>query len=403
MRSLTTRVVDMPDEDLHRTSRHLGAYGQAIGRGPQRVAFVLAALGAGGAERVISLITSTWVERGVDVTVIAFDAADDIIYHRFDPRVRLVRLGIAPARSGGWAALQANYRRVRALRSALRRLRPDVLIAFLTKINALTLVAATGLGCPVIVSERNNPRRQAAHPFWNLALQGLYRRAAAVVMQTRASLDCLPSRIHRRAMVIPNPILPPVAVGLAPERPTLVAVGRLVPQKGFDLLIDAFARIAGDYQEWSLVIWGEGPERTIIEMRIQALGLTDRVRLPGLSEAPGAWMAEATVFVLSSRYEGFPNALAEAMAAGLPVVAFDCPFGPSEMIEHEVDGLLVCSEDVSGLAAALSRIMSDPALRKRLGAAAGASAARFAPYRIIERWDALMLRVAGGSAFRSPT
>ena len=402
VRSPAKEGVDMPFDSPDRTPWHLGADGRVTGSGTKHVAFVLSGLGAGGAERVISLIASIWVERGIDVTVITFDAADDIVYHPFDPRVRLVRLGIAPARRGGLAAVQANYRRVRALRSALRRLRPDVLIAFLTKINALTLVAAKGLGCPVIVSERNNPHRQAAHPLWNLALQRLYRHATAVVMQTSASLACLPPEVRRRATVIPNPVLPANMAGRSPERPVLVAAGRLVPQKGFDLLIEAFARVAGDHKAWSLVIWGEGPDRAAIEAHVQALGMSERVRLPGLSDTPGGWMADATAFVLASRFEGFPNVLAEAMAVGLPVVAFDCPFGPGEMIAHEVDGLLVGCEDVPALATALSRIMGDPTLRNRLGTAARVSAMRFAPQRIVEQWDALIGRAADGAAYGRP-
>lgn len=355
-----------------------------------RVAFVLAGLGAGGAERVVSLIASAWASRGDDVSVIAFDGPEEKVFHRFSPRVRLVRLAIPVVQGVNYSVLRGTLGRISALRRTLRDAQPDLIISFLTKINVLTLVAAAGLRRPVIVSERNNPTLQEIHPAWNLLLSWLYRRASAVVMQTEASLSCLPRSGRARAMVIPNPI-PRLAARSSAVKPpaAVVAVGRLVRQKGFDLLLDAFRRIADRHPGWSLEIWGEGPERQAIEAQVQALGLAPRIRLNGLSAAPASWMSDAAVFVLPSRYEGFPNALGEAMAAGLPVAAFDCAFGPREMIQNEVDGLLVPHEDVGALAAALDRLMADPALRARLGTAAREGSARFAPEKILAQWDAL--------------
>lgn len=355
-----------------------------------RVAFVLSGLGAGGAERVVSLISSAWASRGNEVAVISFDAPGERIFHGVDPSVRLVRLAI-PADGGvGLAAAGSTFSRIAALRRTLREMQPDLIVSFLTKINVLTLIASAGLGSPVVASERNNPARQEIHPAWNLLLAWLYCRASAVVMQTEASLSCLPKSGRSRAMVIPNPIPAPLARRpIAQDSASVVAVGRLVRQKGFDLLLDAFSRIAARHPGWSLEIWGEGPERKAIEARAESQGLATRVRLRGLSAAPASWTAGASAFVLSSRYEGFPNALGEAMAAGLPVAAFDCAFGPGEMIRNEVDGLLVPDEDVDALAAALDRLMADPALRARLGASAREASERFAPEKIIAQWDAL--------------
>jgi glycosyltransferase involved in cell wall biosynthesis len=150
----------------------------------------------------------------------------------------------------------------------------------------------------------------------------------------------------------------------------LVAVGRLTAQKGFDLLLDAFSNIAAAVPAWQLVIWGEGPERRDLERQVERLCLADRVRLPGLSEAPGSWVSTGSCFVLPSRYEGFPNVLLEAMRAGMAVVAFDCEYGPSELIEHERNGLLVANGDVRGLGQTLLRVMTNPSLRAYLAARA---------------------------------
>ena len=355
-----------------------------------RVLFVLAGLGAGGAERVVSLIASDWASKDIECTVLAFDAPGDPVYHRFDERVSFVRLGLAEPASGPLRQLGRSLRRARALRSAIRRLRPDLVISFLTKINVLTLLATRGLGLPVIVSERNNPRRQAAHPAWNMAIAGLYARADAIVMQSEASLACLPRAARARAIVIPNPIAAPVSRASPADPHVIAAVGRLCAQKGFDLLLPAFAKASAGHPGWRLVIWGEGPDRAALTAQVQSLGVQERVELPGLSAEPGGWIDRAGVFVLPSRYEGFPNALGEAMRAGLPVIAFDCDFGPREMISHDVDCLLVTAENVDALADSLERTIRDSALRSRLGLAARRSAGRFDPSRIIDRWSELL-------------
>jgi glycosyltransferase involved in cell wall biosynthesis len=355
------------------------------------IAIVIAGLGAGGAERVVSLIAGDWVNRGHRVSLIAFDAGDVAIFHTFDRRIGIIRLGVAAA-SGRIAAARAVFRRWSSLRRELGRLGPDVVISFLTKINVLTLLACLGTDRPLIVSERNNPRLQRASRVWTGLLRLLHWRADAIVMQTRASLKCLLPAPRRRAFVIPNPIrIQPTAETPRPS-PILAAVGRLTRQKGFDILIAAFAKVAGSHPDWTLVIWGEGAARQELEQQVADLGLGERISLPGNSASPEAWAGNADGFVLSSRYEGFPNALCEAMAAGLPVVSCACDYGPAEIIDPDVNGMLVQQGDIAALAAGIDRLMSDAPLRARLGAAARSAAYRFDPATIVGRWDAVVVR-----------
>ena len=145
-------------------------------------------------------------------------------------------------------------------------------------------------------------------------------------------------------------------------------MGRLAPQKGFDLLIDAFSRVAGRHPQWSLQILGEGPDRPALERLIDVKGLAGRVVLAGWEPDPSAVLQQGDLFVLSSRFEGFPNALLEAMACGLPSVSFNCQSGPAEIIRDQIDGILVPPEDVPGLADAIDRALTDEALRRRLAA-----------------------------------
>ncbi|MCW4463451.1 glycosyltransferase family 4 protein [Sphingomonas sp. BT-65] len=349
------------------------------------VAFVLSALEAGGAERVLSEIASAAIARGWRVTLITFDAPGDPVFHKIDPRVELVRLAL-PAGGEGLSRFGRSIRRLIALRRALSGGRFDVVISFLTKINVLTLLAMLGRRTPVIVSERNNPDRQPAHPLWRVMLHHLYPRATAIVMLTERGKARLPVAERSRAIVIPNPI---PTLAFRPREtgaPQLVAVGRLTEQKGFDLLIRAFARIANRFPDWSLLIFGEGPERPRLEAMVREHRLQDRVRLPGRTERHGEWIAAASMFALSSRYEGFANVVGEAMQAGLAVVASDCDFGPSDMIEPEVSGILVPPEDVGQFADRLAEIMSSEARRRQLGAKAIERARQFGEAIILDRW-----------------
>ncbi len=349
------------------------------------IGIVTSALGAGGAERVIALVSAHWAQSGHQVTLFTFDRPDDPIFHPLDPRVRLVRLGLPP---GG--AMAGTIRRIRALRAELRHHRPDAVISFLFKINVITLLAASGPGLPVAVSERNHPRLQPGHPAWRWLARLSYPRARAILLQTEASRSALPPALHRRCHVIPNPVSGFERVPESDGRKHLAAVGRLDAQKGFDHLIEAFARAAPAHPDWTLRIWGEGPLRPVLTAQIEHLGMAGRIELPGLSDGPGGWIRDSAAFVMTSRYEGFPNALAEAGIAGLPRIATRFRFGAEDLIEDEVDGLLVEAGNVPALASALDRLMGSRSLRDQLGAAARDSGGRFRTDRILHLWDAIL-------------
>ncbi len=357
-----------------------------------KVLFVVSGLGMGGAERVVALLSAAWAERGWDVAVAAFDSPQDPVAHRFADGVELIRLGLAPGGGARLRGLTATARRLFALRKLLRAQRPDIVISFLTKINVLTLLAAAGTGIPVVISERNNPAEQRVHPLWASSWKTLAPRAAAIVLQTQAIRNRYPPAIAHKAVVIPNPVAIPSDLPRNSHDPTLVAVGRLTGQKGFDLLVHAFATLASDYPEWRLMIFGDGPERPALERMVADYDLENRIQLPGTSANHGEWIAQADAFVLPSRFEGFPNVLVEAMMAGLPVVAFDCDFGPAEIVTHDVNGLLVPPGDVAALALNLRNILKVSSLRDRLGGAARTSAVRFATERVVLKWDSLANR-----------
>jgi glycosyltransferase involved in cell wall biosynthesis len=322
-------------------------------------------------------------------------ASSDTDFYELDSRIERVGLGLTRETGGIVQATRENLRRALAIRRALRATGPDRAVSFGDIMNCLVLLAASGTGTRTIVSERNDPRHLAMHQPWATLRSRLYPRADAVVVQTAGVADWarrhLPSA---RTVVIPNFVCPrpgsryPTGPDGAQER-RLVGMGRLTPQKGFDLLIAAFARVAPAHPEWRLVIAGDGQERSRLEALVSELGLDTRVALPGVLNA-NEHLASADMFVLSSRFEGFPNALMEAMAAGLPVVSFDCQSGPREIIRDGTDGILVPNEDVTSLAAQLDRLMSDEPARLRLGRAATEVVERFSLERVMAQWEELV-------------
>lgn len=358
----------------------------------RRVALFTASLGAGGAERVLSHMARHWAAQGVDVAFVTLEGGYGDFFP-LSPSVHRVALGLArPSRTLG-ERLFRNLARVRALRSEFLRLAPDVVISFIDQCNVLALAATLGLSVPVIVSERTDPRHHSLGLVWSGLRRALYRRAAAVVVQTDSvagwARAFLPTE---KVRVIPNPVL---SADLRPRSPrggarkALLAMGRLGPEKGFDLLLQAFADCAPVHPEWDLLLAGNGPERPSLEALARELGLQARVSFLGAVAAEG-FFESGHLFVLPSRFEGFPNALLEAMAAGLPVIAFDCPSGPREILGGGEDGILVPPQDVRGLAAAMGRAMGSEALRTQLGARAVRVRARYGVEAVIRQWEELI-------------
>jgi GalNAc-alpha-(1->4)-GalNAc-alpha-(1->3)-diNAcBac-PP-undecaprenol alpha-1,4-N-acetyl-D-galactosaminyltransferase len=362
-----------------------------------KIAFLIGMLGAGGAERVMTLLCNSLQASGHAVSLWTFDAAGRDFY-ALDPRVRRVGFGLL-APTAGLESLSANLRKIRRLRHELRSERPDVLVSFITQANVLALLAAIGLGTPVVISERIDARVHRDPLPWRILRSCVYRRAACLVVQTNALRNWGSAMVgEHRVTTIPNPVVPSARLA-ASQRASqqsgfnIVAMGRLVQHKGFDLLLEAFAAVATRFADASLVIYGEGPERAALQAQARRLGLGERVALPGLVQNSAEALAAASLFVLSSRYEGFPNVLVEAMSLARPVVAFDCPSGPAEIIRHEIDGLLVPAGNVQALAAAMKRVLSDAELRQRMAARAVEVNERFSQERALAQW----LRVLEGT------
>ena len=223
-------------------------------------------------------------------------------------------------------------------------------------------------------------------------------------MQTNVARSFLPDQLKAKAVVIPNPVtLPDNLVRYPGSGTRFVAVGRLDKQKGFDLLLEAFSRIARQLPMCTLVIFGEGPERASLERQARRLGIADRVQMPGVTNSPGDWLSAGDVFVLSSRFEGFPNVLLEALMAGMATVAFDCPWGPAEILRAKDAGLLIPAADVGQLAEALRRVATDQPLRQRLAASGPLVAKQYSKPAVFAQWDEIIAKAVNGRAINVPT
>lgn len=354
---------------------------------------------SGGAERIAALLCNHWVAQGHDVTLMpTFSGRGDCQFY-LDQRVKLDYLAdhVGKTSRNPRTLLQRFF----ALRTTLRVYRPDVVVSFLTQVNIAALLAAIGLAVPVVVSERIYPPMMPMAWYWRGLRRLLYPNAKHVVVQTEQILEwirkCCPTANGR---VIPNPVVYPLPSSepalsvydlLKSGRQHVIAAGRLDDQKGFNNLIRAFVRLRDEFADWDLVILGEGEERLHLEVLVRDLGLQGRVYLPGRVGNVSDWYESSDLYVMSSRFEGFPNTLVEAMAHGLPVVSVDCPTGPRDIIHPGVDGLLVDpGSGVSGLAHAMGRLMADDELRQAMKEQAVKVRERYSIERIGALWDEVL-------------
>ncbi len=342
-------------------------------------------------------LSAYWVQRGYKVTLVTqADAGTDV--YPLHAAVKRYALGMAAFSTGKVSAAVANLRRVWALRRLIKRERPTIVLGMMTTASVLAIAAARGQPCRVIATEHTHPPSQELPEMWLRLRRWAYPQAAAVVALTSGTAAWLDEHVPgSKVTVIPNAVRWPLdsAEPLLPPPPRngryrLLAVGRLHPHKGFDLLLRAFQAIARQFPDWDLAILGEGGCRDELQGQIDEAGLAERVSMPGRAGNVGDWYAQSDLYVLSSRVEGLSNTLLEAMASGLAPVAFDCETGPREIVRNGIDGVLVNPpEDDEALAAHLSDMMARHEQRGAYARRAVDVRDRFSTTRVMALWGHL--------------
>jgi len=419
-----------------------------------KIVFTIPTLGGGGAERVVSIMANYWAGHGRQITILTYEDGSKPPAYDLHPSIKVVPLNIQGRISGLISAAAVNLNRIYRIRQALIKEKPDCVIAFAGNNNVRTILAAQGLGLPVIVSERNDPDRahvaSISRMSWSLGLAKLIRRltyplSSCIVTQTVQSRDRLETVLQAKTEVIHNPVLRsrdygeeqqlsvtiqscgagfPACLsktcssgrleslphGCIQDSPAstewsqlslssgkkVLSIGRLDRQKRHDLLLEAFSLVAQKH-DCSLIILGEGPLRGWLEAMVEDMGLSQRVTMPGWVANPWRAAGQCDLFVLTSEYEGFPNALVEAMAYGIAVISFDCPTGPREIIRDGVDGVLVPPLDVEKLAEVMDRLLGDEAERRRLGRRAYEVLERFGIEATMALWEVTLERACSRS------
>ncbi len=353
-----------------------------------KILFFLSALHEGGAQRVVVALANELSRRG-NAVAIACKCRKQRHHHPISS-VEIIELDLCKKSSSAFQGLVKNVSRIISIRRLLSEYRPDVLVSFLTYNNVIATAAGRREGVPTIVSERIAAEFLSSR-LWRTLRRVVYPRASALVTQTQSDAEYY--RRFMSAKVIANPLSFDCSHAEELEhRPaaSILAVGRLEHQKGFDILLRGIAECAVPVK---LTIAGTGShERALQELAVQ-LGVTDRVHFLGYTEDVARLYTRHRIFVMTSRYEGYPNALLEAMACGCACISTDCPHGPRDLIEDDHNGILIPVDDVEQLSRSIERLSSHPEVASRFGMAARQTASMHTLSAITDQWDTLLRQV----------
>ncbi len=326
------------------------------------ICFCVDSMGSGGAERVVANLTDFFIEKGNNVSIIMVSTNQKKSFYKLNDKVCLTAL------CEGYEKKIKPIKRVKLLKKAIESCKPDIVISFLPHVNVYTGWAIRGKKTPHIVSERNNPFTDPKDKILRKLKERAFKKADGCVFQTGDAKKYFEGKLKGRSIVIHNPI----NLGWIPKdfnferEKKVVSVGRLQAQKNFPFLLKAFNEFTVENKDYVLEIFGEGAERTVLEQMVKNLGLENKVRFMGNSTTWQQQAYMAKMFVLSSHFEGMPNALIEAMAIGIPSISTDCPIGgPRELIKDGENGFLVPVGDVGVLVDKMNVLANDKALGEK--------------------------------------
>jgi len=349
------------------------------------ISFIVPQMGFGGAERVISILSKGLAEKGHKVAIGILNTEHQDIAYVLDSRIKVEHI-----QSYGMRSVYGLKNTLKNIEDFLSHTNTEIVLSFANTVCAFVSIVCKKMKLPLIFSERNDPRRYLTRFSDKLLQKLILKNVKYVVFQTEGAKKLYPKKIRRNSVVILNPL----DVSLMPDyyegerRKVILTVGRLQEQKRTDVLIDAFARIANRHTSYTLELYGKGNLLDELKARVETYGLSERVKFMGTSSTVFQDINDASLFALTSDFEGLPNALLEAMALGLPCVSTRCsPGGAEELIEDGKNGYLVPCGDVEALAARMDSILNDYDKALAIGKEAYKIRHRAESQVIIDTWE----------------
>lgn len=328
------------------------------------IVVIIPTLGSGGAERVTSILIENWIKDNQNnVTLIIWDAKR--IFYPIPENVKIIDLNFRYTNK--FERIIKQIKVLYNIRQHLKKLNPDFILSFLTQTNIAVLLSNLFLKKNIIISERNSPEaiQKELNMFTRLLRKQLYPKARGIIVQTAISNKLINEEFPKlKSINIYNPIRHINITNNIERENIILNIGRLTKQKGQLDLINAFHKL--NLNNWRLIILGEGELRSELEKKITELKLNDKISLLGEVKDISSWLKKSSIFVFPSYHEGFPNALAEAMISGLPVISYNCDTGPSELIINNTNGILVEVGNIEELTNSIKLLIDNKILRKKI-------------------------------------
>ncbi|PKP46267.1 MAG: hypothetical protein CVT94_15325 [Bacteroidetes bacterium HGW-Bacteroidetes-11] len=321
----------------------------------RHICFIIPSIGVGGAERVVSILANYMASIDYKVSIICL--VKNIAYP-IDQRVQFIFPHFSIKRD-----LSTLIKVIPYYRKAIREIKPDVILSFLEFYNEITMLSLLGIRKKIFLFDRNNPFLKEQTVVQTILRRFLYPKANGIVVQTKHAGEFISKRkFNSNVLILPNP-LSEINKFWYPssERKTIVCVGRIEKQKNQKYLIDIFFQLYND--GWVLQFVGDGSYRVELEEYVNLLRMNNQVIFSGISSDVQTLLSESTIFAFPSLWEGFPNALLEAMAVGVPCISNNCPTGPAELIKDGENGFLVEIGDIDGFKNKLFELMNNADLR----------------------------------------
>ena len=357
-----------------------------------KILFYINVISGGGAERVITNLANQFSHDGFEIILVTTYATEN----EYEVSNLVKRVNIEDISNINTNRLLRNYKLIKELRNILKRESPDIAVSFMEEPNFRLLLSTLGLNVKTIVSVRNDPLKEYRGIIGRIISHMILPLANGCVFQTKDAQAYFPKKLQKNSRIIYNAVKEEFyKVNRRPVCNRIVTVGRYSEQKNQEMIIDAFGDICLEYPDAVLDIYGEGPLKEHLIEVIGRKSLGKKVTLRGNVKNISEVLAGADLFVLSSNFEGMPNALMEAMAAGVPVISTDCPCGgPRMLIDNWKNGVLIPVNGMNDLVQSIKRIFSDIELKHRLGVEGKMAAEKFKPEKIYGEWKEYLIEIA---------